>query len=227
MYLIGAAVIGILGYQFGPHLAAQLKSLNAALPQILQGLSSGKAAELGAKHGLSPADQQRIQGLLASNHDFIARVFERVAGSAAYVAESTIWLFAIPILAIFILRAGRPLVDEIVEALGRQRDQAGVKRLLRQVDTMLAKYIRAQLALAGLSFVFYSISMLILAFSVCHRIRGLGWRFGIPSGSRMDRFSRGHSNDRFPDSCALDLDGRFVGAVEAGAGLCKLASHYG
>ena len=174
VYLIGAAVIGILGYQFGPHLAAQLKSLNAALPQILQGLSSGKAAELGAKHGLSPADQQRIQGLLASNHDFIARVFERVAGSAAYVAESTMWLFAIPILAIFILRDGRPLVDEIIEALGRRRDEAGVKRLLRQVDTMLAKYIRAQLALAGLSFVFYSISMLILGFPYAIALGVLG-----------------------------------------------------
>ena len=174
VYLIGTLVLGILGYEFGPHVVAQIKSLNVALPEILQGLSTGRAAELGAKHGLSPADQQRIQGLLASNHDFIARVFERVAGSAAYVAESTVWLFAIPILAIFILRDGRPLLDEIVEALGPRRDQPGVKRILQQVDTMLAKYIRAQLALAGLSFVFYSISMLILGFPYAIALGALG-----------------------------------------------------
>jgi predicted PurR-regulated permease PerM len=174
VYLIGTLVLGILGYKFGPHLVAQVKSLNAALPQILQGLSSGKAAELGAKHGLSLADQQRIQALLASNHDFIERVFERVAGSAAYVAERAIWLFVIPILAIFILRDGRPLVDEIVEFFGRGGDQTGVKRLLRQVDTMLAKYIRAQLALAGLSFVFYSISLLILGFPYAIALGALG-----------------------------------------------------
>ena len=174
VYLIGTLVLGILGYEVGPHLAAQIKSLNAALPQILQGLSSGKAAaDFGSHHGLSAANQQRIQGLLASNPDLIARLFEHGAGTLAYVAESTIWLFAIPILAIFILRDGRLLVDEIVEALGR-RNQTGIKRILRRVDTMLAKYIRAQLALAGLSFVFYSISMLILGFPYAIALGGLG-----------------------------------------------------
>ena len=226
VYLVGTFEMGILGYEFGPRSAVQLKSLNAALPQILQGLSTGKAAELGAKHGLSAADQQRVQGLLASNRDFIARVFERAAGSAAYVAESTIWLFAIPMLAIFILRDGHQLVDEIVETLGRSRYQTGVMRILQHVDTMLAKYIRAQLALAGLSFVFYSISMLILGFPYAITWC-VGRRSGISSGGGMDRFSRGHSNHRLPDACALDLDGRFVGPVETGAGLCELVSHYG
>src|SRR5271169_5209894 len=175
VYLIGTLVAGTLGYKFGPHVVAQIKSLNAALPQILQDLSSGKAAaDLGTKHGLNAADQQRIHNWLARNHDFIARVFERVAGSAAYVATSAVWLFAIPILAIFILRDGRQLVDAIVESLGRGRDQTGVKRILQQVAAMLAKYIRAQLALAGLSFVFYSVSMLILRFPYAIALGVLG-----------------------------------------------------
>jgi predicted PurR-regulated permease PerM len=175
VYLIGTLVLGILGYKVGPHLVAQIKSLNAALPQILQGLSNGKAvSDFGSQHGLSAADQQRIQGLLASNHDLIARLFEHGAGTLAYVAESTVWLFAVPILAIFILRDGRQLVDAIVESFGRGRDQTGVKRILGQVDTMLAKYIRAQLALAGLSFVFYSVSMLILRFPYAIALGVLG-----------------------------------------------------
>ena len=37
-------------------------------------------------------------------------------------------------------------------------------RIVRRVDTMLARYIRSQLVLAGLSFVFYSISLLLLGF---------------------------------------------------------------
>lgn len=44
IYLVGLLVLGGLGYQFGPHLAAQLRNLNAAVPQLLQDLSSGKAA---------------------------------------------------------------------------------------------------------------------------------------------------------------------------------------
>jgi predicted PurR-regulated permease PerM len=140
-----------------------MKSLNAALPQIVQGLSSGKtAADLGAKHGVSAAQQQRISDWLAGNHALIARIFERSATSAAYVASKAVWLFVVPILAIFILQDGRQLADGFVEALGQGRDQTAVKRIVHQVDEMLAKYIRAQLALAALSFAFYTVAMLIL-----------------------------------------------------------------
>jgi predicted PurR-regulated permease PerM len=175
VYLVGLLVLGVLGYEFGPNLAAQVKNLNAAVPKILQDLSSGKAAaDLGAKHGVTAVEQRRIHDWLAGNHDFIARVFERGAASAAYVAASAVWLFAVPILAIFILRDGRPLAQGIVEAVGRRRDLTVVKRIGRQVDAMLAKYVRAQLALAGLSFIFYSLSMLFLGFPYAIALGALG-----------------------------------------------------
>ena len=54
VYLIGTLGLGIVGYAFAPHLVAQIKSFNAEVPQILQGLYSGKtAADLGARHGLN------------------------------------------------------------------------------------------------------------------------------------------------------------------------------
>ena len=40
VYLVGTIVIGTVGYKVGPHLAAQIKNLNAAVPKIIQGLSS-------------------------------------------------------------------------------------------------------------------------------------------------------------------------------------------
>ena len=49
-----------------------------------------------------------------------------------------------------------------------------VKRIGRQVDAMLAKYVRAQLALAGLSFIFYSLSMLFLGFPYAIALGALG-----------------------------------------------------
>jgi predicted PurR-regulated permease PerM len=55
-------VLGTAGYKFSPNLVAQLKSLNAAVPEILEDLSSGKApAGPGGRHGLSAAQQRRIQ----------------------------------------------------------------------------------------------------------------------------------------------------------------------
>jgi len=165
VYLIGTLALGSLGYEFGPHVVAQLRNLNAAMPGILQGLTSGRtAADLGAKHGLSAVQQQWTQDWLDRNHDFIARGFERGAASVAYVAASTIWLLAIPILAIFLLLDGRPMADAFIKATAWNGNPTRAQRILTQVDAMLAKYIRAQFALAGLSFVFYSVSMLVLKF---------------------------------------------------------------
>lgn len=175
VYLIGTLVLGSLGYEFGPRVAAQLKNLNAAVPEILQGLSSGKtAADLEARHGLSAAQQQRIHDWLARNHEFVAHVFERGAASAAYVAASAMWLFAIPILAIFLLLDGRPMADAFLEAIASHGNHASVQRILRRVDAMLARYIRAQLALAALSFAFYSVAMLILKFPYAIALGVLG-----------------------------------------------------
>jgi predicted PurR-regulated permease PerM len=227
VYLIGILVLGSVGYKLGPHLAAQIRNLNAAVPEILQDLSSGKLpAGPGGRHGLSDAQQQQIQDLLAHNRDFIARAFERGAASVGYIAASAIWLFLIPILAAFILRDGRQMAEAMMGAVEHGRDEAPLKRILQRVDTMLGKYIRAQLALAGLSFGFYSLSMLVLGFPYADRPGYCGRRSGIPSHGGMADFGHGHSNGRFPDSLTLDLDGGIVGGVEAGAGLCELAAHH-
>jgi len=165
VYLIGTLVLGGLGYEFGPRLAAQAKSLNATVREILEGLSSGRAlAGPGVGHGLTASQQLWIRDQLVRHQDVIARLFERGATSVAYLAATSIWLFAIPILAIFILRDGRQIAETIIEATKSQGDESRVERILRHIDRMLAKYIRAQLALAGLSFVFYSVSMLVLGF---------------------------------------------------------------
>ena len=173
VYLIATLVLGSLVYQLGSPLAAQLRNLNAAVPEILQGLSEGKAPPGGGRHGLSAAQQQRLQDLLARHHDFVAQVFHRSAASIAYIAASAIWLFAIPILGAFILRDGRPMAGSVIEAVEPGRDTL-LKRILRRIDTMLGKYMRAQLALAGLSFAFYSVSMLVLKFPYAIALGVLG-----------------------------------------------------
>ena len=166
VYLTGILVVGVIGYLLVPHLVAQMKSLNTVVPQALESLSSGQvgASQVGTRLGLSVAQQASIQDWLAHHRDLIFGVFERGAASAGQVAASTIWLFAIPILAIFFLRDWRPMADAFFENVERQGSRAAVARVLRRVDTMLAKYMRSQLALAGLSFIFYTISMLVLGF---------------------------------------------------------------
>lgn len=164
VYLIGTLALGSLGYELGPRLAAQARSLNATVRELLQGLSSGKVvAGSGGGHSLSAAQQLWIRDQLGRHQDVIVRLFERGATSVANVAASSIWLFAIPILAIFILRDGSRISETLIEGF-KSRGDLRAERILRHIDRMLAKYIRAQLALAGLSLVFYSVCMLVLGF---------------------------------------------------------------
>lgn len=174
VYIIGVLLLGTIGYEIGPRVALQLKKFNAALPEILHDLSTGQGTSLRARHGLTDAQQAQIHEWLIRHHDFVTRVFERGADSAAYIAESAAWLFVVPILAIFILRDGRQLSNLLIQILAAGGDQTKVRQIVDKVDLVLAKFIRAQLALATLSFGFYSVSMLLLRFPYAIALGVLG-----------------------------------------------------
>ena len=165
LYLIGTLVFGGLGYAFGSSVAAQLKNLNSALLEVLHGLSTGQVvSRLEAEHGLSAVQQLQIHDWLARHHDFIADVLKRSGAFAAHVGASAGWLLVIPVLAIFLLRDRQQIADVILKAVERQGQPTTLGKILRNVDVTLANYMRAQLTLAGLSFVFYSTALLILRF---------------------------------------------------------------
>lgn len=154
---------------------AQIKSLNAAVPRVIEGVSNANGnSVLESTHGLSDAQQLRLRTFLASHSDFINHVVERTAASAASVAASAIWLSAIPVLAIFLLKDGRQMLDAAIEGLERRGRRTAFERIMPQIDAMLGKYIRAQLASAGLSFLFYSISMLVLGFPYAFALGAVG-----------------------------------------------------
>jgi predicted PurR-regulated permease PerM len=163
VYLVGSLALGSLGYQFGPPLAAQARSLNATIRELLQGPANTAAVNAGTGHGLTAAQQLWIRNELSRHQDLIVRFFERGATSVAYLAASSVWVLVIPILAIFILQDGRHMSETLIKSI-RSKGDPRAERIFRHIDKMLAKYIRAQLALAGLSFVFYSVCMLVLGF---------------------------------------------------------------
>lgn len=164
VYLIGTLALGSLGYELGPRLEVQAKSLNGTVRELLQGLSSGRVVVgSGGGHGLTTAQQLWIRDQLARHQDLIARLFEHAATFVANVAASSIWLFAIPILAIFILYDGSRISETVIDAF-KSRGHLRSEQILGHIDRMLAQYMRAQLALASLAFVFYSVCMLVLGF---------------------------------------------------------------
>ena len=114
-----------------------------------------------------------IRDWLASHRDLVSRVVEGGASSLGYVAGNAVWLFAVPVLAIFFLLDGRETARAIAATLEPRGEPTLITRILRRVDTMLGKYMRAQSALAGLSFLFYSISLLSWGFRM--RSRWASW----------------------------------------------------
>ena len=87
VYLIGTLLVAGFGYGLGPRVVVQMKSLNTAVPVILESISSGKVpAGLVRSHGVTAAQQRQIEALLARNRDFIDGVFKSGAAAIGSVA---------------------------------------------------------------------------------------------------------------------------------------------
>ncbi len=106
----------------------------------------------GAGYALGPAVAAQLQQWNASLPDTLARLTDR----RVLAEHGTI--------AVFFLNNRAALIDGTVDVFARRQERTGVKRTVDQIDEMLAQYTRAQLALAGLSALFYSISMALLGF---------------------------------------------------------------
>ena len=174
VYLSAVFVFGILVYEFGPHLVAETKKLNATVIELSNRVAGSNTNASLTFHGLTANQQTRLQAVLLRHRDLITNAFGRAAESAAYFAENAIWILAVPILAIFFLKEGRQMAGAFLNTIARIGDRTVVARILQDVDTMLAEYVRAQLALASLSFMFYSLSMSTLRFPYAFVLGAVG-----------------------------------------------------
>jgi predicted PurR-regulated permease PerM len=87
---------------------------------------------------------------------------EHVGSYAAVLVVNTVWLILVPILAVFFLRDGRSFADNLIDVLDRRRQRQFLSALLNDLDMMLAKYIRSQLVLAGLTMVVFTIALSLM-----------------------------------------------------------------
>jgi predicted PurR-regulated permease PerM len=143
VYMIGTLLVAAAGYAFAPGLADQIRRVDAALP--------GLAA--------------RISRMSAAGHgDFVAAAVARASQAVPAAAEDIGWLLMVPIVAIFFLENRTAFLDGAVDLFARRGDRAAARGTIQQIDRVLAEYTRAQLILAGLSGIFYGVSMAVLGF---------------------------------------------------------------
>jgi len=155
-------IIGVL-WGIGPRVADDGRKLTAALPGLLDQMSSGKIVmQLGGKHGWSLDTQTRLQQFFAAHRGGIIAWASDFGSRAAMLLTNTVWLIVIPILAIFFLRDARGFADSVIQIAERSQQRLFLSRIVEDLNLMLAGYIRAQIILAGLSLVVYSVVLLLL-----------------------------------------------------------------
>ena len=169
IYVALGITLVVLATLAGPKLVSEARRLSSSLPVWIDQFTTGKIAwQIGTRHGWSNSTQQQVQEWLQGHRPEILRWAEHLGGYAAVLVVNTVWLILVPILSIFFLRDGRSFADGLIEVFDRRRQRQFLRALFNDLDTMLAKYIRSQLVLAGLTMVVFTtvLSLMRLPYSV-------------------------------------------------------------
>src|ERR1700722_13014451 len=163
VYVILIAVLVGLGFLVGPTVVSQGNSLATGLPSLLDRASSGELlSQVGQKHGWSEARQAQIQNFLISHKEVILGFARNIGQKLAQPARHIWWLVLIPILSIFFLKDGQTIAANLVALARTEEDKKTFRGIIGDVNVMLGSYIRAQLILASLTMVSYTLVLSIL-----------------------------------------------------------------
>lgn len=164
-YVICGALIAVLFLIFGPRIAEDSRQFSHTLPSLLENVTSGKIVwQLGSQHGWSYETQSRIEQFIAGHRDDLVAFSSRVGGAVAESLKNVIWIFLIPILAIFFLRDGQQLAEGVIQTVDSGYQRRFLRDIAQDLDAMLASFIGAQLILAGISMVVYTSVLSLLQF---------------------------------------------------------------
>ena len=164
-YLAIGAILTALGILFGPKLVEDTRLLSQSLPGLLEKVTTGKIVwQFGNRQGWSYDTQLKIEQLIAAHQAEIFVWSGRAGTAVARALPNVIWIVLVPILAVFFLRDGRQFSAKILRAFGGGNPRLFLREIMIDLDQMLAHFIRAQLTMAGISLVAYSVVFTALRF---------------------------------------------------------------
>ncbi|HEY2168364.1 MAG TPA: AI-2E family transporter, partial [Candidatus Angelobacter sp.] len=123
-------------------------------PELEKRLSSGELLkQLGARHGWNGAITDWINHYLDNHRGELIGATQNFVLRAVKSIQNTWWLLLVPILAIFFLKDGHQLSQNIINSVEDNRNRRMLADTVQEMDSMLGHFIRAQLTLAGLAMV--------------------------------------------------------------------------
>jgi predicted PurR-regulated permease PerM len=163
IYVLLLAIVVIFFVAVGPKVTREGTRLGKSLPELLSQLSSGQiATQLGQEHGWNEKSTELVQSFLASHGEEIEQVAQRVGLRVADVAKQAWLFFVVPLLSIFFLKDGRSFSDFLLSTIQSRPQREFLENVLNDLNKMLAHFIRAQLTLAALTLVVYSVVLWIM-----------------------------------------------------------------
>ena len=164
-YLAIASVLTALGTLFGPTLVEDTRLLSQSLPGLLDKVTTGKIVwQFGGRYGWSYSTQIKIEHLIAAHQTEILAWSGRAGAAVARMLPNAVWIIVVPILAVFFLHDGRMFSTKFLLTFSGGAPRPFLREIMNDLDQMLAHFIRAQLTMAGISLMVYSIVFTALRF---------------------------------------------------------------
>lgn len=159
----------------GPKILEGAQTLTRELPSMTEKVGNGEIArELGDKRGWSYETKLELQQLLANNRNSIRSIVQSLWSRATTAVGGIAWMGLIPIFAIFVLKGKSRFAAALFALADEYHDRRFLRAVLNDMDLMLASYIRAQLAIAGLSMTAYMVFLGLIGFPFSFLIAGIG-----------------------------------------------------
>ena len=142
----------------GPKVTREGARLGQSLPDLLNQLSSGQiATQLGEEQGWNPTSTRSGAVVPGQHGNDITQLAQHIGLRIADVAKQAWLLFVVPLLSIFFLRDGRSFSNFLLTTVQSRPQREFLENVLNDLNRMLAHFIRAQLTLAALTLVMYSV----------------------------------------------------------------------
>ena len=163
IYVVLLALLGWLLLSVGPRIAQQAARLNDSVNPLVETLSTGQIADqIGAQNGWSAHTRKWVKTILVNHRAEVLNVAQRVGLRLAEAAKQVWLLVLVPILSIFFLRDGHTFGQFLLNSVEGRAQRELLEGVLTDLNEMLAHFIRAQLSLAALSLLVYSIGLGLL-----------------------------------------------------------------
>lgn len=161
-YLCVLVLLALIVYMLAPAVPGRVGALVRVIPSLTAQLATGEiATEMGHQYEWSDAQTLRAKTFLTQHRSTI----ENVMGAVGQFATSVLAGGAVvPILAIFFLTDGQQLADQVIRLVAVDGNYHSLQSLVAEVNVMLRHYIRAKVTLAGLTFAYTSVALLMSGF---------------------------------------------------------------